>query len=82
MNTVLFRSQRTLINGEFIPATLVVNDGVITAIEAVDFAMPSQDQDQSTQQPVTLHDFGNKSLIPGLVDTHCLLYTSPSPRDS
>ena len=70
MNTVLFRSQRTLINGEFIPATLVVNDGVITAIEAVDFAMPPQDQDQSAQQPVTLHDFGSKSLIPGLVDTH------------
>ena len=60
MNTLLFRNKRTLINGEFIPATLVVNDGVITAIEAVDFAMPSQDQDRSAQQPVTLHDFGNK----------------------
>ncbi|MFT5578716.1 MAG: allantoinase [Paraglaciecola psychrophila] len=57
----LFKSERVLIDGIFQPACLVVSNGIITAIEALDFELV---------EAQTVQDFGKRTLIPGLVDTH------------
>jgi len=57
----VFKSQRVLIDGLFQPASLIVSNGVITAIEALDFELT---------EAAAVHDFGKRTLIPGLVDTH------------
>ena len=79
MNNFAIQSFRTFVDGAFKPATVLVEDGKISAILDVE-ASPSTAE---------FYSLGDKMLIPGLTDTHvhinepgsCLLYTSPSPRD-
>jgi allantoinase len=55
-----FRSTRVVTPEGVHPATVLVDDGKITAIHPGDASTPN----------ATLHDFGNLVLLPGLVDTH------------
>lgn len=55
-----FRSTRVLTPGNLTPATLLVEDGRITAIRAWD----------DVPAGAALHDFGDSILMPGLVDSH------------
>ena len=72
MSSKYFKSERVLLDGRFKPATLAVEEGTIRQI--LDYSFPNSDDGHVV-------DFGEKIVLPGLVDTHCLLYTSPSPRD-
>ena len=49
---------------------VLIDGGVITAI--------GTELDVNDAEVI---DAQGKVLLPGLVDMHCLLYTSPSPRD-
>jgi allantoinase len=55
------KSNRVLIEGEFTPATVVVKDGKITQIKT---------HGEALEEGITIEELGNKTLIPGLVDTH------------
>jgi allantoinase len=58
-HTFALRSQRTIIAGEEQAATVVIEDGVISAI-----------LDYTTTPECPVEDLGNQVLMPGLVDTH------------
>ncbi len=59
-NLSVIRAKQALINGEFTQATILIKDGKITAIEAIDF--PLNDNANVYQCDTT--------LLPGIVDTH------------
>ena len=58
------KSERVLIEGHFTPATIVIENGKISSIEDLNFPVTS------AHSKTKIHDFGKKTLIPGLVDTH------------
>lgn len=60
MQKTLFKSRRSLIDGQLRPATLVVEQGLIRSIEAIDYELPS----------AASRDYGDWVLMAGLVDTH------------
>ena len=60
MSALVIRSQRVLVDGELRPASIVVQDGVITAIGGFEEFGLGADH----------HDFDEAVVMPGLVDTH------------
>jgi len=58
----LLRSQRVVLPGGVQPASVHITDGVITAIGAIDAAVPSV--------RTTVEDLGDLVVMPGLVDAH------------
>jgi allantoinase len=58
--TVLFKSQRVITAQGEQAATVVVDDGIIQAIKSYDY----------TDDTADIHDFDNRVLMPGLVDSH------------
>ena len=60
----IIRSEKVLVNGLFKPATIVVEAEKIMAIESFEFA------NTYPKDEIQLFDFGDRTLIPGLVDTH------------
>ena len=60
MNNFAIQSFRTFVDGAFKPATVLVEDGKISAILDVE-ASPSTAE---------FYSLGDKMLIPGLTDTH------------
>jgi len=60
MSALVIRSQRVLVDGELRPASIVVQDGVITAIGGFEESGWGADH----------HDFDEAVVMPGLVDTH------------
>jgi imidazolonepropionase-like amidohydrolase len=58
------RSQRILgVDGEFSPGLLIINQGLVVAIEAVDAATDS----------LTVYDLGQSVITPGLISAHAEL---------
>ncbi len=60
-NAFALRSQCVLVDGNFIAATLIIRDGKIDEI---------LDSTASIPEGMNLEDLGEKSILPGLVDTH------------
>lgn len=56
-----FRSNRVVLPGGTRPATLLEEDGILTSILAHDAQLP---------EDVSLTDFGDHAILPGLIDVH------------
>ena len=61
MSSKYFKSERVLLDGRFKPATLAVEEGTIKQI--LDYSFTNSDDGHVV-------DFGEKLVLPGLVDTH------------
>lgn len=57
------KSQKVFLSNQFQPATLLIKDGIITAIESWDYRSDSMVDD-------SIVDYGDLCILPGLVDTH------------
>jgi len=60
-NSRTFRSRRVLVDGDLAPRTVVVEGGIIKAIEAYDWPLPSGS---------SVEDLGDYVLMAGLTDVH------------
>ena len=74
MTATVFKNARMVLPGEVVHGSLQVEGGRIVSLDSGGTA---------ALQGI---DLGGDYLLPGLVEIHtdnfCLLYTSPSPRDS
>ncbi|KAK9480116.1 hypothetical protein V1514DRAFT_290150 [Lipomyces japonicus] len=62
MAAAVFVSNSVLINGKFVPASIFVENGVVSKVE-----LGIVDKLHAT---VEYHDYSNKTILPGLVDSH------------
>ena len=64
MSSSLIKSEKVLIEDHFAPATIVIENGIISSLENLNFSGAGE------SSKAKIYDFGQKSIIPGLVDTH------------
>ena len=64
MSSSLIKSEKVLIEGHFAPATIVIENGIISSLENLNFSATGEGS------KAKIYDFGQKTIIPGLVDTH------------